>query len=127
MISSPRITTAPIGPQPTAPASRACSSAAAMPLCTPRLARRTLGGNPLETEGIAVLGPVHENLVALGILPLEDRHRQRVLQHPLDRALQGPRSVYRVVALGDDQLLRRRRDFDRQLAVGQQFLQDRKS
>src|SRR5207237_3623831 len=111
-MSSPRITTAPMGTSSMSAARRACSSAAALPLSTHWLSR------PLEAQRVSFFGSIDAHAIALGVLPLEYRYRERVLQQPLDRALQGPRSVHGVVALGDEQLLRGRRNVDRELAIG---------
>src|SRR5438132_846907 len=140
-----RNTTAPTGTSPLDAAFRASSSAAAMPtwwsgdaglgrfplspspfpalLCT-----RGLGHSPgdtLEGEVTAVLRPVDPDAVALRVLALEHRQRERVLQQPLDRPLERPRAVHRIIPLGDEQLLRRRRHFQVELALRHQPLDPR--
>src|SRR5579859_4261396 len=85
-----------------------------MPLSTNRLARL------FERDRIAVLGTIHANAIAFGILALEYGDGERILEEPLDRPLERARAVHRIVTLGDEQLLRGRGHLDRDLAVGQQ-------
>src|SRR6266511_5784437 len=115
-------TTAPTGTSFKPAARRACRRAAAMPARSPLLARssgtrglRRCRGDALEREGIAVFRAIHADPVALDELALEDRERKRILQQPLDRALQRPGPIHGVVALRDEQLLRRGRHFQGQL------------
>src|SRR5712691_7412713 len=110
------MTTAPIGTSSRAAARCACSSAVAMPLCTHRLS------SALKTQRVTVLTTVDTDPVALDKLALEHRHRERILQQPLDRTLQGPRSIDGIIALSDQQLLRRGRYLERQFAIGEQLL-----
>src|SRR5882762_5850028 len=124
------MTTAPIGTSSLDAASRAWLSAASIPLppspcpalCTHRLALGAFRRNPFERKRIPVLRPIHLDPIALGELSLEHRYRERVLHQPLNRALQGARTVDRIVALRDDDLLGRRRHLDRQLVVGEQLI-----
>src|SRR5436190_1985060 len=57
----------------------------------------------LEHQVRPVLGPLDPNSVPLGVLAFEHGERERVLDQPLDGALQRPRPVHRVVPVGDDQ------------------------
>src|SRR5882762_6960356 len=66
---------------------------------------------------------VDDDVVAFVELPFEDSKRERVLQQPLDRALQGTRSESRIVALGRQNLARRRRQLESELSIPQQFLE----
>src|SRR5207253_4633072 len=125
---SPRNTAAPTGTSPLDAARRASSSAAAMPARSageageagggrfplpasrlPALRTRRLGcraaRDPLERQMVPVFRPVNPDRVAFGVPPFEQGHGERILEQPLDRPLQGPRPVHRVVALGHDQLL----------------------
>src|SRR5207249_4134191 len=115
-----RVTTAPTGTSSSSIASLAWASAASIPARSGwsgtsrfRRARR----HSLEAERIAVLRPVHPYPVAFGELPLEHGERQRILQQPLDRPLERPRAVHRVVAFRHDQLLRRRPHLEGELAL----------
>src|SRR5947208_167581 len=115
-----RVTTAPTGTSSSSIASLAWASAASIPARSGwsgtsrfRRARR----HSLEAERIAVLRPVHPYPVAFGELPLEHGERQWILQQPLDRPLERPRAVHRVVAFRHDQLLRRRRHLEGELAL----------
>src|SRR2546422_9172057 len=100
-----------MGTSSMAPARRACSSAAAMPLCTHRLSRA------FERQRIPVLRPIDAHAVALDVLPLEHGDRERILQQALDGALERPSAVDGIVALGDEQMICCGRDHDRELAV----------
>src|SRR5437660_12840130 len=108
--------TAPTGTSPAAAARSARRSAAAMPAWSwgdaSGMRRRglRLRGNPLEGERHAVFGTVDLHAIAFGVTALEHRERQWVLDQPLNRPLQRPRAVDRVIALGHDHLLRRGRD-----------------
>src|SRR5689334_4650051 len=133
------------GTSPADAAGRASSSAAAMParsiggtggdrrvpLPAPRslpLGTRRLGhsaGDALEREATAVLRSINSHPVPLGVFPLEDGECQRILHQALDRALQPARAINRIVPLGDDQLLARGRDLERQLAVREEPLEPR--
>src|SRR5205814_896085 len=132
-----RSTTAPTGTSPVDAARRASSSAAAIPgpsavaagrgrfplpappvpafLGTRRCGRRR--GQALEAERIAVFCPLHADPVAFGELPLEHGERERVLQQPLDRPLERPRAVHRIVPFRHDQLLRRGGHVEGELAL----------
>ena len=55
--------------------------------------------------------------VAFAELPLQHAHRERVEDPPLDRPLERPRAVRRVVALGDEQVLGAIRQLDADLAI----------
>src|SRR5438477_12297300 len=131
-----RSTTAPTGTSPVDAARRASSSAAAIPgpsaveagrrfpfpvsrvpafLCTRRFGRRR--GHALEAERIAVFRPLHADSVTFGELPLEHGERERVLQQPLDRPLERPGTIHRIVAFRHDQLLGRRGHLEAQLAL----------
>src|SRR5204862_7249332 len=95
-----RVATAPTGTSSSSSASLAWASAASIPARSGwsgtsrfRRARR----HSLEAERIAVLRPVHPYPVAFGELPLEHGERQWILQQPLDRPLERPRAVHRVV------------------------------
>src|SRR5881628_2887490 len=137
-----RNTAAPTGTSPADAARRASSSAAVMPSIsaggTGRLGpfplppspafSRTLrtcrlgcpGGDALKGDVHPVLRAVHPHPIPFHVLPLEHREGQRVLEQPLDGALQRPGPVHRVVSLGDDQLLRPGRHLEAGLAIGQQ-------
>src|ERR1051326_6640388 len=62
-------------------------------------------------------------MVAMQYLAFQDLHRQRVLNQPLDRPLQGTRAIRTVVALDEQQLLRLRRELDGDLALSQKLAQ----
>src|SRR5437588_5071220 len=130
-----RNSAAPTGTSPLDAAVRACSSAASIPSRSeaatgrPRiplpasripafLGTRGLGHSPgdaLEGEVTAVLRPVDPDAVSLRVFALEHRQRERVLQQPLDRPLERPGAVYRIVPLGDEQLLGRGRSEERRV------------
>src|SRR5258708_37595346 len=103
MISSPRITTAPMGTSSLDAAIRACPNAAAIPLPIPHspLLRTHRLPGLLEAQRIAVFRAVDQDAVALGVLPLEDRNGERILQGPLDRTLPGPGRIDQMVAHRD--------------------------
>ena len=52
---------------------------------------------------------------------VDQLERQRILDQPLDGAPHRPGAVLRIVALGDDDVLGGRGDFELELAVFQQF------
>src|SRR5258706_14664597 len=117
--------TAPTGTSPAAAARSARRSAAAIPAWSwgdaSGMRRRglRLRGNPLERDGHTVLGAVDLHAVALGVTAPEHRQRQWVLDQPLNRPLQRPRTVYGIVSLRPDHLLCRRRDFQSELPFGE--------
>src|SRR2546425_4540169 len=120
-----RWTGAPTGTSSGLAASLAWAGAASIPARSAgsrtsrfRCARR----HALERERITVLRPIHADPIALGELPFEHRERERVLQQPLDRPLERPGAVHRVVALRHDQLLRRGRHLEAELALGDEPL-----
>src|SRR5690349_5485454 len=94
--------TAPTGTSPAAAARSARRSAAAIPAwsCGDRSGMRRRGlrlrGDPLERERGAVFGAVDLHAVALRVTAFEHRQRQRVLDQPLDRPLEGPRPIHRI-------------------------------
>src|SRR5271166_6256998 len=90
-------------------------------LCRNRLRRLLMYG--FEAQLAATLLHIHSDRVAVQHLAVEDLHGQRVLHQPLNRPLERTRTVVRVVALGEDQLLRLRRQLERDLAISQQPLQ----
>lgn len=59
----------------------------------------------LERELSPVRSGVDEDVVSLSQLPFQERHRERVLEPRLDRALQRPRAVDRVPAAIGEKLL----------------------
>src|SRR6266571_7575307 len=143
-----RNTAAPTGTSPADAARRASSSAAVMPsiseaevgrlgpfplppspafsrsLRTRRFWRRARR-NALERQVGPVLRAVHPHTVPFPVLSLEHGERERVLQEPLDGALQGPGPVDGIVALRDQELLRRRRHLEPHLSVGHESLEPR--
>src|SRR5207244_10373775 len=90
------------------------------PSAWPALRTRRLGSrrrDAFERQACAVFCPVHPHAITLGELAFEHRERQRVLQQPLDGALERPGAVHRVVALRHEQMLRRRRHLQGELAL----------
>src|SRR5207244_9959874 len=90
------------------------------PSAWPALRTRRLGSrrrDAFERQACAVFCPVHPHAITLGKLAFEHRERQRVLQQPLDGALERPGAVHRVVALRHEQMLRRRRHLQGELAL----------
>src|SRR6266540_3777559 len=80
--------------------------------------RRRLGRPRLLELELAVLD-LHQHRVALGELSLEQPQRERVLDHPLDRALERAGAVGRIPAGLGDVLLRLRRQLDLDPAIGE--------
>src|SRR5271170_911859 len=91
----------------------------------------SLGAGTIESGGACLRGlprkfhlarlrvHIHVHIIARMHFAIEDLHRQRILYQSLDRALHRPRAVRRVVALGKEQGLRRRRQMQRNLSFGQ--------
>src|SRR4051812_18893424 len=77
----------------------------------------------LEHE-LAVLR-VDANAVAVGEVALEQSQRERVLDHALQRALQGPGAVRRVPACFGDGVLRLVRQLELDAALGEPSAQAR--
>src|SRR6266576_3234763 len=71
-----------------------------------------------EAQRVAVLRPIDTDPIALGVLSLEYRHGQRILEQPLNCPLERPCAVDWIVPLRHEQLLRRRCNLDRDLVVG---------
>src|SRR3954470_5206343 len=135
-IDPSRTTTAPIGTSLRFTASRARSSAlrmycssSASPLPTApssvvrvglSACKRRLGRLP---EGQLALGiAIDDDVIALVELALEHRQRQRILQQPLNRPLEWPRAERGIVPLGREHLPRRRRQLERETALGEKLL-----
>src|ERR1700730_18083770 len=74
-------------------------------------------------EGERVRAGADDDGIALQELSLEDAHRQRVEHPPLDRALEGPRAVRRIVPFTDELLLRRVRQLHVDLPLLEPFHQ----
>src|SRR5437867_4441177 len=125
-----RNTAAPTGTSPAHAARRASSSAAAMPArsAADGLGTHRLGGrrrDALERQVGPVLGPLDPHPVPLGVLAFGHGERERVLEQPLDGALQRPRPVHRVVSVGDDPLLRGRRHVQAEFAISHELREPR--
>src|SRR6185437_12376779 len=69
---------------------------------------------------LAFLVCVDHHVVSMQHLALEDLHRERILHHALNRPLQRPRSVYRIVAGLEDRLPRRLSQFQRDAPIFKQ-------
>src|SRR6266446_8405959 len=82
---------------------------------------RFLGLYSLETHGVALAIAVHANMIAGEHLAVQDLQRQRILHQSLNRASQRPGAVCWVVTFAHQQLLRRGREFKRDLAFRQQL------
>src|SRR5262249_8004535 len=63
---------------------------------------------------------IDHNVVSVQDFAIQNLQRERILYQFLDRALQRPGTEVRVVALSEQQILRRIRQLDRNLAIGQQ-------
>src|SRR6185295_11314399 len=133
MIVPARTTTAPIGTSFLLAPSRARSSALRMycsstddaisdpKAVTPRplsIGNRGLGR--FAESQLALRIPVDHDVVAFAELPFQNRHRQRILQQALDRALQWARAKRRIIAFGGQHFPRRGRELERELSFAEQ-------
>ena len=66
-----------------------------------------------------VAARVDDDRVALGELALEHAQRQRVEHPPLDRPLQRPRAIGRIIPFLHEEVLRRVGQLDLDLPIGQ--------
>src|SRR6185295_10090221 len=126
-ISPSRTMIAPTGTSSRTEAASARRRAPSMP------ARSPGEGWPLRThrlrqarttrESQSVTLTLDPNNVTRTILALQDLERNRILQQPLNGALEGPGSENRIVSLLRQELPRLRRDLETQVARGDQLLQ----
>src|SRR3546814_1187715 len=97
--------TAPTGTSPFAAASRVWSSAVRMCAISSadipvwRYVRLGRPGPALEGD-LSAVPDGRDDVIARGELPLQNGHRQRVLQHALNRALERERPLIRMDYLG---------------------------
>src|SRR5207253_2186483 len=86
---------------------------------------RGFGGRALEFHFAFLHIRIHDDGIAGKNLTVEELHRQRVLDEPLEGALQGPRAELRVVAFAGHKFPRLVRQLDLNLPLPKQPAQVR--
>ena len=74
----------------------------------------------LELQVAGFLVGVDDDVIAVENFAVENLQRKRILDKLLNRTFQRTRAEVRVVTLGEEQVLRRVGEFQRNLAVGEQ-------
>src|SRR5271155_3701935 len=80
----------------------------------------------LKAHGFAARIRLNQNRLARENLRIENLHRQRILNQPLNSPLQRPRPINWIVAFAQQQLSRRFRKLESDLALDQQADEARK-
>src|SRR3954468_23695634 len=83
--------------------------------------KRWLGRLPASQLALRV--PIDDDVITFAETPLQHGHRQRILQQPLDRALERPRAERWIVSLRREHLTRRRGQLQRQPTLAQELLE----
>src|SRR4051812_1908328 len=91
----------------------------------PRSARGDKTGANLRLleHHLPIVAGLHQDPVALLELPREQLHRERILDHALDRTLERPRAERRIIAFLGQLLLRLRRELERELAIREKLVE----